>query len=536
MTKGSERGASFLDEYAEKMRDGLPVPVVRTTNDRQRQESPADSSPSLDCPRPQPLTAKIEPEPYPLDALPDTIRAAVEEVAGFVKAPLPLVANSALAALSLAGQAHIDVKRAEKLHGPSGLFLLTIADSGERKSTCDGFFLNAIRDWELKQAEAMKPDVERYKAEGAAWEARHSGIKEKIRQLAKDSKPTADMESALCDLEHDKPQAPKIPRLLYADATPEALAHGLAHKWSSGGVVSAEAGTVFGSHGMGHDSIVRNLAMLNQLWDGTPLTIDRRTSESFTVRGARLTVALQVQEPTLRDFFERSGALARGTGFLARFLIAWPESTQGQRLFTEAPANWPHLAAFHRRIVAILEAPTQTDADGTLLPAPLPLTPKAKNVWVAFHDEVEQALGGGGELFDVRDVASKTADNAARLAGLFCLFERGGDAIEPEHMQSAAGIVAWHLSEARRFFGEMVLPVELADAARFDKWLLDYCRREGTCLVGKRRAMQYGPIRNRARLDAAISELSDLDRLAVRKDGKQIILAINPALLDGEAP
>ena len=42
---------------------------------------------------PQPLTAKLEPEPYPIDALPPTIRAAVEEVAGFVKAPLPLVAS-----------------------------------------------------------------------------------------------------------------------------------------------------------------------------------------------------------------------------------------------------------------------------------------------------------------------------------------------------------------------------------------------------------------------------------------------------------
>ena len=55
------------------------------------------------------------------------------------------------------------------------------------------------------------------------------------------------------------------------------------------------------------------------------------------MRGARLTVALQVQEPTLREFFTRSGALARGTGFLARFLVAWPESTQGQRADSPKP-------------------------------------------------------------------------------------------------------------------------------------------------------------------------------------------------------
>ncbi|MGN5479648.1 toprim domain-containing protein [Cupriavidus basilensis] len=66
-------------------------------------------------PAPQPLIAKIEPEPYPLEALPSAIRAAVEEVQGFVQAPVPLVASCALSALSLAVQAHTDVQRAETL-------------------------------------------------------------------------------------------------------------------------------------------------------------------------------------------------------------------------------------------------------------------------------------------------------------------------------------------------------------------------------------------------------------------------------------
>ena len=102
--------------------------------------SEASKSDRADWPDPLPLVTKIEPEPYPLDAMPDTIRAAVVEVQQFTKAPTALVASSALGALSLAVQALTDVKRAEKLTGPVGLFLLTIADSGERKSTCDEFF------------------------------------------------------------------------------------------------------------------------------------------------------------------------------------------------------------------------------------------------------------------------------------------------------------------------------------------------------------------------------------------------------------
>jgi putative DNA primase/helicase len=489
-------------------------------------------------PEPQPLAAKVDSEPYPVDALPDTIRAAVEEVQDFTKAPVPLVASSALATLSLATQAHADAKRAEKLTGPASLFLLTIADSGERKSTCDGFFTKAIREHEEAQAELAKPALKDHKAAIEAWEAKRGGIKEKIRQLAKENKPTANLEAALRDLEHDKPEPPRVPRLLYADATPEALAFGLAKNWPSGGVVSAEAGIVFGAHGMSKDSVMRNLALLNVLWDGGHLTIDRRTAESFTVRGARLTVALQVQEATLRSFFDRSGGLARGTGFLARFLVAWPESTQGFRPFTEAPANWPTLAAFNRRIAAILEQPAPVDENGGLTPLLLPLTAEAKAAWVAFHDAIESELASGGELYDVRDVASKTADNAVRLAALFQIFEGSGGAISAEAFESASRIAAWHLNEARRFFGELALPAELANAARLDGWLLDYCRRHKTNFVPRREVQRnVTPVhlRQKAVLEDALRELIEAGRVLLVQDGRRKEIHVNPALLEGSA-
>lgn len=508
----------------------IAVAPVRKEHQAGCDDVPVAAANSNCWPDPSPLTVMVAPEPYPLDALPDSIRAAVEEVAGFVKAPIPLVASSALAALSLACQAHVDAKRAEKLHGPVGLFLLTIADSGERKSTCDGFFTKPIRDYEEAQAEAAKPALKEYRATFDAWEAKHGGIKESIRQLAKTNKPTAAMESALRDLEYDKPEPPRIPRLIYADATPEALAYGLAKQWPSGGVVSAEAGIVFGSHGMGKDSVMRNLATLNQLWDGNSLSIDRRTSESYTVRGARLTVALQVQEPTLREFITRSGALARGTGFFARFLVAWPESTQGQRPFSEPPANWPHLDAFRRRIAAILEKPAPIDEDGVLAPAMLSMSSEAKAAWVKYHNAIESELSSGGELYDVRDVASKSADNAARLAALFQMFEAGG-AISADTFEGASRIAAWHLSESRRLFGELALPAELADAARLDTWLIEHCQRERTHIVGKNHVRQRGPLRDGARLDAAIRELAELDRLKLLKDGQRLNIQLNPALI-----
>src|SRR5262249_50148658 len=279
-------------------------------------------------------------------------------------------------------------------------------------------------------------------------------------------------------------------------------------------------------------------ATMNEIWDGRSISTDRRTSESFTLQGARLTLALQVQEATLRSFFDHSNGLARGTGFLARFLIAWPESTQGTRLFTEPPSTWNALDGFNRRIKDILNQPTSIDAKGALSPTMLTLAPEARVAWIEFHNAIERELANGGELYDVRDVASKSADNAARLAALFQIFEPGiPGAVGSAAFEGASRIIAWHLNEARRFFGELALPESLADAVRLDGWLRHYCRREHTKTVLRRKVRQFGPhvLRDHARLDKALCELIELDRVRVVTKGTRKEIQVNPALLaDGE--
>lgn len=485
-------------------------------------------------PQPEPLTARIEPQPYPIDALPPTIRAAVNEVFAFVKAPVPLVASSALGALSVAAQAHFDVRRAERLEGPVGLFLLTIADSGERKSTCDAFFTEAVRTYQRRIEEEFRPELKRHAAALAAWSAKRDGILAAIKEAGRKRKDSSSLEAELVDLEAQKPSPPRVPRLLVGDETPENLAWRLAKEWPSAGVVSSEAGVIFGSHGMGVDSVMRNLALLNVLWDGGEHSVGRRTSESFTVRGARLTAALQVQETMLRSFLDRTGGLARGSGFLARFLIAWPVSTQGTRMFSEAPAAWPALSRFNEGIERILNNAVPMDDKGSLTPPVLMLSREAKLDWVRFHDAIESLLASGCELYDVRDVASKTADNAARLAALFHVFENGmGGAIGPDAFRNASQVVAWHLNESRRFFGELAVPIDLANAARLDGWLIDRCRLEESDGVAYRTVQQYGPnrIREKSAIDAAMRELEDLSRARLEKKGRGRTIQLNPALL-----
>ena len=506
-------------------------------------ETPSVDDAAVDgWPDPLPLVAGTAPSEYPLQALPAGIRAAVEEVVGFVQCPVALAVCSALSTLSLPVQALVDVRRAEGLTGPVSLYVLALAESGERKTTCDERFAKPIRDFETEQREELCVDAARHAAEQATWEAQRKAIEHEMAQ----KKVGADLEPLtrkLETLELARPIAPRIPRLVYKDATPEALAFGLAHHWPSAGVLSAEAGTVFGGHAMKPESVMMNLAQLNTLWDGGDLTVDRRAQGgSYVVHGGRLTMGLAVQPAMLRAFIKQTRGLARGSGLIARFLVASPVSTQGTRLFREPPKGWPSLLAFHRRIDALLRHEPNFDERGALTPVVLDLSPEARKLWIQFHDDVESQLGVGGELADSKDVASKAADNAARIAALFHVYENGPSGeIGPEAMRSAATIVAWHLYEARRILGELDLPAHNAAAVDAAAWLVAKAKERGANTFVRREIQQQispGYLRKPGALEPVLRDLAEAGHVREVTEGRPKLVLLNPKLLgaaDGTA-
>ena len=493
----------------------------------------------LDFQQPQSLISFEEERPYPRESLPPTIKDAVDEAHQYIKAPYPMLATAALSAISTAIQMHFDVVRSNKLSGPSSLFTLTVAHSGERKSTCDGVFSEPIHIYESQQAELAKLDTKLYKANQASWQAKVSGISEKIKYLAKGGKKTGEANSGYYEREleklmRDEPKAPKFPRLTYSDTTAEALTTSLYKNWPAGSITSSEAGIVFGSHSMKGDSLMMNLGILNTFWDGGSIRIERKTSESFQLRGARLSISLQVQEATLRAFNESSGELARGTGFFARFLLAWPASTQGTRFFEEPPENSPKLNLFHEKLNKILNKDAPINKNGELEPKKIRLSNPAKEAWKAFYNRIELMLKVGGELSDVRDVASKIADNAVRLAcnlQMFC--EPESSEIDLSHLNSGCALAEWHLNESKRFFGELVLSPEELKIAQLDRWLVKYCDQRNIERVLKSDILQKGPnsLRKKVPLDKALEELISKSRIALATEGKTQWVYVNPQLL-----
>jgi len=126
-----------------------------------------------------------EPKPFPIEALETTIEEAVIEFQGYGKQPLSMIASSALATASLACQGLADVGRDSQNIGPISLSLLTIAESGERKSSLDKAFSKALRDWEREKADEMKVVIKKSIADHSDWEAKRNGLLGAIKEAQK---------------------------------------------------------------------------------------------------------------------------------------------------------------------------------------------------------------------------------------------------------------------------------------------------------------------------------------------------------------
>src|SRR5699024_9678326 len=119
-------------------------------------------------------------------------------------------------------------------------------------------------------------------------------------------------------------------------------------------------------------------------------------------------LSLQVQKEVLNSFFDRSGELTRGSGFLARFLMCHPESTKGTRFFVES-SGMPSMDEFNRRMREILELEVDASPSHGLKLHLVQLSEEAKQSWKRYHDKIESELGRTGSLSDVSDIAAKIA-------------------------------------------------------------------------------------------------------------------------------
>ena len=407
------------------------------------------------------------PEPYPIEALGPLADAAMA-VATLTQAPPAMAAQSVLAAATLAAQAHADVRLPFGAVRPLSGFFLTIAGSGERKTTCDGLALRGVYAVEEIWRGEYEAEMQDYRRDLAAFKEATETAKKTNRKQGRTA-----IKEALAAV-GEEPREPPRPVLLVNDLTPDGLALHLEKSRPWAGIFSAEGGGFMGGHAMNDDNRMRMGAMLNSAWDGEPIRRARVLTGFSYLPGRRISCHLMMQEAVAGKLL--GDPMLADMGLLARCLTVQPESTIGGRMFQEPDRGAQVLLGdyTHRLSFMLQSAPmTRAGDDRALDPPAIECDPEARALWIAFYDEIEAEIADGNPLAPIRAFAAKLGEHAARLAGVLTIY--GARDLKPANiggkaMANGIRLARHYASEALRLHGVASVAPDRLLAAKVLAW------------------------------------------------------------------
>lgn len=409
----------------------------------------------------------VEPElEFPIEALGDDVRKAILAIHNIVQAPVALCANSCLAAISLAaqGQADVVIPGLERRR-PIGLYFLTIAFSGERKTSADSYALEAIRELEKALRVQWQSERTKYDVQLDVWQAEKNTIIKGTGSKKKDAATEREADLQALGIE---PTLPLEPNLLFSEFTTEGLLKTLVSNTPSIGLFTDEGGELFGGWSMHDDRRLGTASTLAKFWDGSKVDRVRASGDRHHViiEGRRVSAHFMAQ-PTIALAW-LNDPIVQGQGLAARFLISFPKTTMGTRLFRDpTPENFWEVRLFGDRVRGLLARPlpVQQDRPDQLAPRSIALSAPAKSQWVGAFDEWEKGLAPGGDFERIRAFVSKCGEHACRLAAVLQLFDDPDAAeIDADHMASAIALGRYYLAQTLRLAGDADRAARVNDA------------------------------------------------------------------------
>jgi hypothetical protein len=462
------------------------------------------------------MNNSILPTQYPANALHAAVRDAMWEVQTNLKAPDALIAGSFLTAMSVASQGDIDVELPTGQIRPVTLNVLTIADSGERKTATDSLVCAPIYEHDAKQATAYAESLATYSVDMRYWDAIDAVIQRKIVKAVHANEDAEQYRGELIAHSKQEPRKPRRDRIIHQSITERPFMEALQGDGKSLAILSDEGEVVLRGGAM------NKLGVLNKAWDGAKvLTLDR-ADDSVEVTNPRVTVSFMVQEQVFNDFMEKRGRIARSSGHLARYLVGYPASTQGFRMTSLQDPVWVHLPKFHERVTELLDQTATRRRAGDISRRVLQFSPEAKELWVQAQNSVESQIHPYGFLVSIRDFASKTLEITGRVAAIFHHFSGQEGAISMETLQRAIAVVEWHLEEFKRLFGDSDdTPQSQKDVRALAMHLHARYWNHGFSMAPRNEVRKCGPIRHQGQFEAALAHLCNEGSVLVPYEGRR---------------
>jgi len=418
---------------------------------------------------PEPLRGnKSEPAEFPIAILTSDIRNAVLGIEDKIQAPIALCAQSVLAVANLAVQGHANV---ELPHGdirPISCFFLSIAKSGERKTSCDNEMLKFIKQRESSLREE-------YNIQYAEWKNKSEIFEKQKQQILADKNKYPDIESKkkAIELLGELEQQPLTPIITCSEPTFEGLCKLMINGQPSLGIFSSEGGQFMTGYGMKEENKVKTAAALSDMWDGKAITRIRSGDGVSILDGKRLCVHLMVQ-PKIANKFLCDESL-KDQGLLSRILTVFPDSNVGKRFYKKQNDLTDYsLRKFGGKIIEILNIPLSTKQGSLneLNPRTITLDAEAKELYRVFHDEVEREISPHGRLEIISGFANKLPEHAVRIASTLLLIDNVyAEQINAKYMNIGIGLAKYYCSEMLRIINDGHTDPDILVAEHLLDWL-----------------------------------------------------------------
>lgn len=405
----------------------------------------------IEDPEPEEFEERKVSVEYPIKALPEFMRSAVQEIAREVQVDPGMASHTLLGSMAATTQGLFDVMTLEGSAKPTSLYLITVAGSGERKTAAESVMIGSFFEWQDEARERAQDRIHQASAELLEWESTKNSLEKKVG-----GNPDQQwiQKEEYKDHLANEPVFPRTPSLVEADTTVQALGREIATGWPSRYLVTSEGAQVIGGHSMKANKGEAGSAaqaFFNLSWDSGRFSAKRvgKESASFEQPNGRLTVSLGMQHVIMKDLMANPSA--RDIGFLARFLISIPHNPVGARLYREREPM-PAVDRLKKITGELLMRQEAKLSEGQVSAQVLMLDHDAKAMLVRAYNQWERDQVSEGPLAKVRDVASKSAEQAARIAGVIAGFA-GEQSVSLESMRAGIALAQYHLDTFLQLVG-----------------------------------------------------------------------------------
>ncbi|EMN5736612.1 DUF3987 domain-containing protein [Pseudomonas aeruginosa] len=432
-----------------------------------------------------------------LDAFP-VFKEAVLSIAEQTRAPIELVVSVVLAVVALVCQHLIDVRRPWGSTGPVSLIIFVIALSGERKTTVEKIAASILRDFEGRRKSL---DIQKIKEWSVLWEL-WGRQKKKIQKNMLDEDVASisyqQLESALLAHANSEPARPFVFRMFHQDVTDAALSKSLGQDCPSAALFTSEGDIAL-------RRAINQVGMMSALWDGAGVEVGRASTGYYSLMDVRLSIGIGVQPGIFQEYLERKGELGKASGFFARSLIFYPQSTQGTRFLSgEVQVS---MDRYTKRMEELLEENVRKFDAKDSSKLIVGFSPEAGNELIRIHNKIESEMRAGGLYERAREYGSKQPENISRVAALLHFFETGGTQVSLPELLSAEKIVMGCSVVYKRLFS--FSPQVVTDADALISWLRARCDNSVFKKTRRNDVLQRGPggLRRASRLNRAVDYL-----------------------------